>query len=90
MSWFLPKDSPLQLIIKPLFGLMICACILGAFQGILFALKKLEFGCPQCGSTASVVTGGKQSMVLACPKCGPLEISTGLGQMKVQKCEIDE
>jgi len=87
MSWFLPEDSPLQFVALLFYGLLICAGALGAFQGILFAMKKLAFGCPQCGSTAPVVAGGKEYLVLACPKCGDLEVSTGIGRLKIQRCE---
>jgi len=90
ISWFLPEESPLQVVAFILYGLLICAGVSGAFQGILFAMKKLAFGCPQCGSTAPVVAGGKRYLVLACPKCGELKVSMGIGRMKIQRCEPAE
>jgi predicted RNA-binding Zn-ribbon protein involved in translation (DUF1610 family) len=90
ISWFLPWDSPFQFVAALLLGLLACACVLGAFQGILLAMGKLAFGCPHCGRTAPVTATGRGYLMLTCPECGTLVVSTGLGRLRIRKLEPTE
>lgn len=85
LSWIFPDELAFQAILVPviLFGLGVG--LLGAFQGILFAMQKLEFGCPVCGRTARVTSGGRQTIGLECPACGRLVISVGVNRLKVAR-----
>ena len=87
VAWTLDSDSPYLYLIGPLMMGTILIALIGALQGIMMVFGKLEFGCPVCESTAKVTQGGKKYIILDCPKCGELEVSTGFSRMKVKRIE---
>jgi len=87
LGWMMPEHHLLHKITAPFFVLLLVLGILGAVQGILFAFKKLELGCPLCRKKSRVIDGNKQSIWLDCPDCGRLQISHGLIRLKVIRCK---
>lgn len=85
LSWIFPDVLAFQVIWVPVILFGVGVCLLGAFQGILFAMQKLEFGCPDCDRTARVTSGGRQTIGLECPTCGRLVISVGVVRLKVAR-----
>lgn len=82
-GWFLPDGSPFMIAVFAVIGWGMLIALLGAFQGILFALGKLRMGCPDCNS-ASIITGGNQDgMWLDCPRCREMKLGMGrLGKLR--------
>jgi predicted RNA-binding Zn-ribbon protein involved in translation (DUF1610 family) len=87
VAWMFEPNSPYLYLLTPLMFITIILALIGALQGIMMAFGKLDFGCPICESTAKVTQGGKKYIYLDCPKCGEIEVSTGLGRMKVKRIE---
>lgn len=85
LSWIFPDVLAFQVIWFPVILFGVGVCLLGVIQGILFAMQKLEFGCPVCDRTARVTSGGRQTIGLECPACGRLVISVGGIRLKVAR-----
>ncbi len=86
---FLPEGSPLIWLVIPVIGWTILVAVLGAFQGILFALGRLSMGCPECNAKSPVTGGDQYGMWLDCPKCGEMQLRIGRFG-KIVASETDE
>ena len=80
-----PADSYFSVLHPLVFAYVVLLCGLGAFQGLLFARKKLFFGCPLCGTSAHATHSTRRYLWLDCPKCGALEVSLKPGKTRVRK-----
>ncbi|TSJ78724.1 hypothetical protein [Rariglobus hedericola] len=90
VGWMLTERPLIQTIVAPFFFLFMVLGVLGAFQGILFAFKKLHVGCPLCRKKSHVVDGNKQAIWLDCPDCGRLHVTHGLVRLKITRCRFGQ
>ena len=73
---FRPSHPVLQILGNLCILWIILIGVIGAWLGIRLARGKLTFACPFCDHQSQVAGGIKQDILIACPTCGPVRVTS--------------